>query len=621
MQTISIKLLVIASLSLLGVVVIGLSVFSSFQFKEAAIESQSQSLSRSVEVAAREILVQLQDQGTNLAEDTQKGSDLRAVFTQLLQTPEETETRQTAVEILNSQFHQRYVTAGILILKKLRLYDKNLNLIVSSSEGVTNLDKNLPKFLSEKAQGREGADRYKALGGIWLSNDEALYSVLAPIGGLRLLGYIEVVMEPAYNLRKITEIMQVPVQIHSWQKKELFKSDDWQQNKYSLNVHHDVLNTEGKPAIHLTVIENVETLFTRINNMQWFTISLFVVVILVTIGIFLLIFKLYLFEPLKMLVNGLERCASGDLTVEIQRNGLKDMYTFSGALVTLVESLRQQVGEIQNHAASVSQAAEQLQGISIETTEGMDKQQQQTEQLSTAMNQMVATVREVSNSAVQAASGTGKATEQAGYGKQLVQDSIQGNNKLAGEVERASEVINDLKNKSNDISSVLDVIKDIAEQTNLLALNAAIEAARAGEQGRGFAVVADEVRTLATRTQQSTLEIQTIVESFQQESHKAVSVMDEGKQSAQNSVQQVHTAGESLDSIVETVKQINDMNNQIASAAEQQSAVAEEINRNIIEINTVTEKTAENTKQTSSSCQNLAQLADKLQQMVSHFRI
>ena len=166
MQTISIKLLVIASLSLLGVVVIGLSVFSSFQFKEAAIESQSQSLSRSVEVAAREILVQLQDQGTNLAEDTQKGSDLRAVFTQLLQTPEETETRQTAVEILNSQFHQRYVTAGILILKKLRLYDKNLNLIVSSSEGVTNLDKNLPKFLSEKAQGREGADRYKALGGI-----------------------------------------------------------------------------------------------------------------------------------------------------------------------------------------------------------------------------------------------------------------------------------------------------------------------------------------------------------------------------------------------------------------------------------------------------------------------
>ncbi len=230
-------------------------------------------------------------------------------------------------------------------------------------------------------------------------------------------------------------------------------------------------------------------------------------------------------------------------------------------------------------------------------------------------------MQEVARNASSASQAAQEADGEAGNGKQVVSASIDAINALAGEVEKAAEVIDKLETDSENISKVLDVIKGIAEQTNLLALNAAIEAARAGEQGRGFAVVADEVRTLASRTQQSTEEIHEIIERLQADAESAVQVMNTGRGQAQSSVEQAAHAGESLERIAKAVTTISDMNAQIASAAEEQTAVAEEINRNIVGITQAGQESAQGAQQTATSSEELAKLAARLQGLVSQFRV
>ncbi|QKQ28087.1 hypothetical protein HUE57_18690 [Candidatus Reidiella endopervernicosa] len=203
----------------------------------------------------------------------------------------------------------------------------------------------------------------------------------------------------------------------------------------------------------------------------------------------------------------------------------------------------------------------------------------------------------------------------------MVEHTIDVINTLASEVEHAASVIHTLEQESADIGTVLDVIRGIAEQTNLLALNAAIEAARAGEQGRGFAVVADEVRSLASRTQTSTQEIDEMISRLQSGAADAVKAMESSSNQAQAGVEQAAEAGSSLDAITNAVAQINDMNTQIASAGEEQSAVAEEINRNIVTISSVADETAGGAVQTSNASAEVARLSEQLQALVQQFRI
>jgi methyl-accepting chemotaxis protein len=237
------------------------------------------------------------------------------------------------------------------------------------------------------------------------------------------------------------------------------------------------------------------------------------------------------------------------------------------------------------------------------------------------MNEMAATVQEVSRNAQYAADGALKADEEARNGAAVVTETIAAINSLSGNVENASEVIQRLEAESENIGSVLDVIRGIAEQTNLLALNAAIEAARAGEQGRGFAVVADEVRTLASRTQQSTSEIQEMIERLQQGSKNAVAVMEEGRRQTQAGVEQAARAGQTLQDITAAITSIRDLNTQIASAAEQQASVAEEINRSIVSINEVADETSLGMREAAMSSNQLTQYASQLQSLVERFEV
>jgi len=297
-------------------------------------------------------------------------------------------------------------------------------------------------------------------------------------------------------------------------------------------------------------------------------------------------------------------------------------------IAAIAHSFNEMVAEFQSllknvliSSTKVSAAADNLSVITEQTTRGVMQQQSEGDQVATAINEMTATVHEVARNTTEAASASRTADEEAANGAKVVEEAGTSIKQLAGEVENAASTIHQLEQESENIGTVLNVIQSIAEQTNLLALNAAIEAARAGESGRGFAVVADEVRLLAQRSQDSTEEIKTIIERLQKGAGDAVKAMNEGQKQAQDSVAKAEEAGTSLQAISQAVAAISDMNLQIASAAEEQSAVAEEINRNIVNITQISNETAIAANTTTETSGNLAVLAMELQGQIGHFKL
>ncbi len=311
----------------------------------------------------------------------------------------------------------------------------------------------------------------------------------------------------------------------------------------------------------------------------------------------------------------------GDLTALTTYQGKGELGEISAGLNNVSSSFRKIIQDLSGASSQLASAAEETSAVTRDTNQNILRQQQEVEQVATAMNEMNATVHEVAQNAASAANAAHNADEQASKGKQVVEKTMDVIESLADEVNSTGHAIRDLAKDSENIGSVLDVIRGIAEQTNLLALNAAIEAARAGEQGRGFAVVADEVRTLAQRTQKSTQEIQEMIERLQKGTATAVNAMEKSQEQAHAGVTQAAEAGTSLDAIKLAVDNISDMNTQIASAAEEQSAVAEEINRNISNISEVAEQSATGAQQTSVASTELARLAEQLQSMVTQFKV
>ena len=328
-------------------------------------------------------------------------------------------------------------------------------------------------------------------------------------------------------------------------------------------------------------------------------------------------------KPLSEVSSALDKIAGGggDLTQRLKVGKIKELVNIATQFNIFVEKIAKTIHQVDNASGDLFVASSTLDIVSKETRENIQRQQIETSQVASAMTEMLAAAQGIAKHAEGARNASDEVRDETEKSNILVQEVATEITRLAREISQTSQAISDLEKFSVSIGTVLDVIRGIAEQTNLLALNAAIEAARAGEQGRGFAVVADEVRSLASRTQESTIEIEDMIKQLQVSAQHAVSSIQQGTKSAESSVEFANNAANSLSKISQSINIISEMNTSIACSAEQQSTVSEEININISKISEIGSSTAQGTDHISKSGRDLSELSTKLQHLMAHFKV
>jgi len=379
------------------------------------------------------------------------------------------------------------------------------------------------------------------------------------------------------------------------------------------------INLDGVEAqiaqVQVEIDERISTIIT--------SIMVIAAVLLVAFGIVGVVLSNTFLRPLQQIKDNLDDIAAGegDLTRRLPINGDDELGQLAGSFNRFVEKIHSLVRQIADMTGQLTELVNQVSAQAQRSEQAMERQRHETDQVATAINEMSAAAHEVAQSAQGAAEAAQKTDTEGQAAKQVVDGSIERIHTLVQDIRDSGLSLDTLQKDVSSIVSVLDVIRSIAEQTNLLALNAAIEAARAGEAGRGFAVVADEVRALASRTQQSTQEIQGMIDRLQKGTQDAVTSMRRSSDAGDVTSEQANRAGTSLDAIAQLIGTINAMNAQIASAAEEQTAVAEEINRSVHKIAVAVDSVADETQQGAQTARNLAGLGERLGALVRQFRI
>jgi methyl-accepting chemotaxis protein len=372
------------------------------------------------------------------------------------------------------------------------------------------------------------------------------------------------------------------------------------------NAYLESMKAAQQDSVHTSIVSSV---------------AMFVTTLISAIIVMMLLIRVIVTNPLSKMVLASRSLADGDLKVLVENTGPDELGQLGIAFNEMAQRFHDIILKLIESTSRLSESAAHMSTITQQTSSGVRSQKTDTNAVASAMTEMSATVQEVSSNASYASNFAGEANNQAREGKAVVSETIESIGLLAKKVEDAAQVILQLEKHSVSIGVVIDVIRTIAEQTNLLALNAAIEAARAGEQGRGFAVVADEVRSLAQRTQTSVAEIEQIIESVQKGARESVGVMREGQESANASVELASQAGMSLDSITQAIASISDMTVQIANAVREQSIVTEDMNNKIVKINDVASETAIGAEQTANESEKLAGISQELGKVIQQFKV
>ena len=418
------------------------------------------------------------------------------------------------------------------------------------------------------------------------------------------------------NINKLVDTYQQAfINLVSTQK-ELGYHDNMGVLNEMLNVFKQVDST-----LQIIVTKSEEIVINHISFVRTLAYSLFCILLVIALAIAWLIGRNIL-ERINYLKNTMNDIAQhNDLTIEIDISGDDELSEMAEVLNRLLNEFRSLIVKVNLSVNTLNSATGRLAENIFNANEGVDTQMQQTDLVATAVTEMVATVDEIATNTREAVHKAELTNSNAGKGKAGVEQTINQIGQLSDKLLDSENVVKELEKESITIASVLDVIRGIAEQTNLLALNAAIEAARAGEQGRGFAVVADEVRTLASRTQDSTQEIETIIGLLQKRTQEIVSLMAQCRIQGEESAEQASSAGVMLDEITQDVALIMDMNSAIATAIQEQSTVASEVNQHVVLIRDVTESSGGAAKQNEQMSEELSQQAEVLTTEVKHFRI
>nr|WP_248916540.1 methyl-accepting chemotaxis protein [Pseudomonas moorei] len=492
-----------------------------------------------------------------------------------------------------------------------------------------------PIMLNGAFQGIVGADlSVNFIQEMLLGANQKLYSgagEMTLIGGNgRIVAYTK---DPSKFGEKVSDILDSKqiANMANLKRGEVTYTVDKAQGRIELYLPFGIGQTDARWTLMLqlpldAVMADLQKLQADLNNQRKSDTFGMAMVGLLIAGIGLLVIWLVghgIARPLKQMVAMLDDIAQGegDLTRRLTSDRADELGSIAKGFNTFLAKLQAMITQVVASVQSVSDSSEHTADIAIRTNTGVHKQMAEIDQVATAVHEMTATAQDVARNATQAAQAASHADQAASQGMQIVRDTSTSIGALALEIGRAVGVVQTLAKDSENINAILTAIRGIAEQTNLLALNAAIEAARAGEQGRGFAVVADEVRNLAQKTQKATEEIQAMIQQLQQGTRDVVRVMEDSQNRTDESVQHAAKAAEALETITKAVSVINDMNTQIASAAEEQSAVADDINRNVINIGQVANEVAGGADESSAASADLTKLAEQQRRLINQFRV
>ncbi|MFO6424024.1 methyl-accepting chemotaxis protein [Motilimonas sp. KMU-193] len=364
-------------------------------------------------------------------------------------------------------------------------------------------------------------------------------------------------------------------------------------------------------------LDDVEKLF---QARLWSKGTTFIVILLSLIAISWLII-MSIVKPLKQIVSAMTEVAKGDVTIRVDVDSKDEMGILAKEINTMLDAFQSLLKAVSQSLTTLNVSADGLAVIANQTNTGVQKQMCDVESVVSAVEQMTLAVKEVEASTAQASEATSETNNVVREASYLINETLDSINQVSSQVEHAVKVVNELEAGSSEIGEVLNVISGISEQTNLLALNAAIEAARAGEAGRGFAVVADEVRSLAHSTKNSTIEIQKMIEKLQSLAKSAALAMEQGRETARESVAAAGKTGDNLNLVVKQVERVNDMNHQIASSTTEQAAVAEDVARSMVNISVISAQTGEGSQETLANSAKVKQLADEVTQHISAFKV